>query len=142
MNENKINIMLILACIFLCICTICISIAIPKYIIEKSNDISIVKYGDYNYYVYGDTFYAIIEKIEKDSENTYVYVKGLEVNDINHRGKYYFKVNGDTEIIWRYTKKSLLDLKESQKISITSVGGESKGLLTKVVRITMLDDKI
>lgn len=144
MNENKINIMLMLICIFLCICTICISIAIPKCIIEKSNDVSIVKYGDYNYYVYGDTFYATIEKIKNYDGATYIYVKGLEINDINHRGEYYFKVDDDTELIWRYVKKSLSELKEGQTISITSVGAMMKntGLLNKVTRVTLLEDEI
>ncbi len=144
MKKNKINIILITICILLCICIVIISIIIPKQLIQISNDEAVVKYGNYEYYVYGDEFYAEIENIKASGGTTYIYVKGLDINDINHRGNYHFIVYNDTKLMWHYTKIGLSDLKVGQTLSITSVGTvrKSTGLLNKVTRINILNDEI
>lgn len=51
---------------------------------------------------------VITGKIEEKNENIYIYVKGLEINDIEHRGEYYFKVDDNTDLLysWGYSEKS------------------------------------
>lgn len=94
---------------------------------------------------YADVFYATIEEIREYNGITTVLVKGLDVNDINHRGEFDFSIDNDTELLWHGTKIEISDLKEGQNISITSTGEVLERYpagLTKVTRVIILDDEL
>lgn len=91
-----------------------------------------------------DIFYANIEEINEYNGITTVLVKGLENNDINHRGEFEFSIDDDTEILWEETKVGISNLKVGQKISITSTGDVLERYpveLTKVTRVIILNEK-
>lgn len=144
MNKKLINInlILILVCVLLCVSIICISIIIPKYQIQKENNENIVK----EEVRYAHVFYATIREIKIYEDNTtLVLIKGLEVNDINDRGMFYFSIKENTELLWRGTEIKLSDLKEGQTVSIFSIGDvleSSPATLTKVVKVLVLDDEL
>ena len=92
-----------------------------------------------------DVFYATVEKITEYNGITTVLVKGLDVNDINHRGEFDFSIDANTELLWHGTKIEISDLKEGQNISITSTGEVLERYpagLTKVTRVIVLDDEL
>ena len=92
-----------------------------------------------------DVFYATVEKITEYNGITTVLVKGLDVNDINHRGEFDFSIDANTELLWYGTKIEISDLKEGQNISITSTGEvltRYPAGLTKVTKIIVLDDEL
>ena len=92
-----------------------------------------------------DVFYATVEKITEYNGITTVLVKGLDVNDINHRGEFDFSIDANTELLWHGTKIEISDLKEGQNISITSTGEVLERYpagLTKVTKIIVLDDEL
>ena len=94
---------------------------------------------------YADVFYATIEEIREYNGITIVLVKGLDVNDINHRGEFDFSIDANTELLWHGTKIEISDLKEGQNISITSTGEVLERYpagLTKVTRVIVLDDEL
>ena len=94
---------------------------------------------------YADVFYATIEEIREYNGTTTVLVKGLDVNDINHRREYDFSIDDDTKLLWHGTKIEISDLKEGQNISITSTGEVLERYpagLTKVTRVIVLDDEL
>lgn len=102
--------------------------------------------------IYPDTFYATIEEIS-DSE---VYgikeikIKGLNINDINHRGEYYFDVYLDNigdnfKIKWNETDINFEQLKVGQTVAIYNYGDALEAetnYLTSVRMIVVLDDNI
>ena len=90
-----------------------------------------------------DIFYASIEEINEYNGVTSVLVKGLENNDVNHRGEFEFSIDDDTEILLRENKVGISDLKVGQKISITSTGGVLERYpveLIKVTRVIILNE--
>lgn len=90
--------------------------------------------------VIGQTFYATIEKIY-DSK---FLVKGLEVNDINHRGEFYISISENTELTWRGTKLEISDFNVGNNISITYDGSVLETYPAKILnvfRIQLLDDE-
>ena len=94
---------------------------------------------------YADVFYATIEEIREYNGITTVLVKGLDVNDINHRGEFDFSIDNDTELLWHGTKIEISDLNEGQNISITSRGEVLERYpagLTKVTRVIVLDHEL
>ncbi len=102
--------------------------------------------------IYPDTFYATIEEIS-DSE---VYgikeikIKGLNINDINHRGEYYFDVYLDNigdnfKIKWNETDINFEQLKVGQTVAIYNYGDALEAepnYLTSVRMIVVLDEVI
>lgn len=90
--------------------------------------------------VTGDTFYATIEEIN----GSRLLVKGLEVNDINSRGRFDFNVTPTTELEWRHTAIRLEDLQVGDRVSVTYVGDiqetEPAGI-TDVRKIKLLEDE-
>ena len=97
--------------------------------------------------VQGQTFYAKIESKEQYNDGSiHLNVKGLEVNDINYRGNFTFKVDDSIKIIWRDEEVKVSDLKEESNISITFddkiINGVSPTILEDVVKIQILDDEI
>lgn len=102
---------------------------------------------DLSIIAYGQTFYANIESIKQyDDGSFHLNVKGLEVNDINYRGNFIFKVDDSIDITWRSEKIKVSNLKEGNTISITFtdkiINDISPTPLKEVVKIQILDDEI
>lgn len=86
------------------------------------------------------TFYATISDID---HNTFT-VKGMEINDINFRGRFSFSITTETRITWRYTDVSIDDLDVGDNIAITFTGEmlETDPVQIKQVKgIQLLDDE-
>lgn len=97
--------------------------------------------------VYGQTFYAKIESIEQYNDGSFhVNVKGLEINDINYRGNFTFKIDDSITITWRGEEVRVSDLKKESNISITFTDEIINAIdptpLENVVKIQILDDEI
>lgn len=102
--------------------------------------------------MYPDTFYATIEEI-KDSE---VYgiktirVKGMDINDINHRGAFCFDVPLDNipdnfKIKWNESDIDFELLKVGQTVAIYNYGDNLESeptTLSEVRMIVVLDDEL
>lgn len=89
----------------------------------------------------GQMFYA--EILEKKGSS--LQVDGLECNDINYRGEFYFHINEGTEITWRGTEIRKDDLDVGDNIAITFTGDILETYPAKienVVRIQLLDDEM
>lgn len=96
--------------------------------------------------VSGQTFYANIESIKQYNDGSFhINVKGLDVNDINYRGNFTFKVDDNMDMTWRGEKVKVSDLKEGNNISITftdeTVNDISPIPLREVIKIQILDDE-
>lgn len=92
------------------------------------------------YGINSQTFYAEIKKIN----GTNLLVDGLDVNDINYRGEFSFKVTGQTKLEWRNTAIDFSELDEGDNISITFEGEIQEtypARINDVVRIQLLDDE-
>lgn len=100
-----------------------------------------------------DVFNAKIKRISGYNGITTVLIKGLESNDINHRGEFDFSIDNNTQILWiepkstksSYTAIDSSKLKEGQNISITSTGYVleiSPAQLTKVTKVIVLEDEL
>lgn len=100
-----------------------------------------------------DVFNAKIKRISGHNGITTVLIKGLESNDINHRGEFDFSIDNNTQILWiepnstksSYTAIDSSKLKEGQNISITSTGyvlESSPAQLTKVTKVIVLEDEL
>lgn len=88
----------------------------------------------------GQTFYATIAEINGDS----FLVQGLEVNDINYRGRFHFVVNDSTKLEWRGTEILKSDLKVGSRISVTFVGPIKEtdpAGIEEVRKIQLLEDE-
>lgn len=119
-----------------------VSFVLGLFIGQKNapkNDLAINK-------VVGQTFYASIESIKQYNDGSFhLNVKGLEVNDINYRGNFTFKVDDSMNMTWRGKKVKVSDLKEGSNISITFtdeiIMSISPTPLNEIVRIQILDDE-
>ncbi len=88
-----------------------------------------------------ETFYATIESI---NDRDFL-VKGLDINDINHRAEFTFTVSNDTVLVWHYTNILISDFRVGQLVSITYSGGAyelSPAILESVEKIVILDDTL
>ncbi|MDO5292670.1 MAG: hypothetical protein Q4F05_07960 [bacterium] len=65
------------------------------------------------------TFYATIHEISSSGQ---LQVSGLDINDINYRGKFTISTTDQTKFIWRGTDISINDLKPDDIISIQFSG--------------------
>lgn len=93
----------------------------------------------------GDVFCAVIEDISEYQQYTNILVRGLEINDINHRGTCTFSLKEDTVLEWRNVSIDKSQLKVGQTVSIRSVGGASESApahLGHVDKVIVLDDKL
>lgn len=95
---------------------------------------------------YGQTFYANIESVKQYNDGSiHINVKGLDVNDINYRGNFTFKVDDNMDITWRGEKVKVSDLKVGNNISITFsdeyILSISPTPLNQIVKIQILDDE-
>lgn len=119
-----------------------VSFVLGLFIGQKNapkNDLAINK-------IVGQTFYASIESIKQYNDGSFhLNVKGLEVNDINYRGTFTFKVDDSMNMTWRGEKVKVSDLKEGSNISITFadeiINDISPTPLNEIVRIQILDDE-
>ena len=88
-----------------------------------------------------DTFYATILYIDQNV----LLVEGLEVNDINTRGKFYLTVDENTRLDWLGTEITLTDLDVGDRIAITWSGlvqeSSPANIVNPVHRIKLLDDE-
>lgn len=86
------------------------------------------------------TFYAVIEEIDGNN----LLVDGLEVNDINSRGKFRFVVEDTTLLEWHHTTIRLSELQAGDTIAVTYTGMVQETYpadIRDVVRIQLLDDE-
>ena len=86
-----------------------------------------------------ETFYAVITDISDSS----ITVQGMEINDINFRGRFTFPVMEETSYLWRGTRISPKDLEEGDNISITFTGlvqETSPAGIQEVLKVQLLDD--
>lgn len=86
------------------------------------------------------TFYAEIKNIN----DTNLLVDGLDVNDINYRGEFSFKVTENTKLEWRNTIIDMTDFDEGDNISITFKGEIQEtypAQISNVVKIQLLDNE-
>ena len=86
-----------------------------------------------------ETFYAAITDISDSS----ITVQGMEINDINFRGRFTFPVMEETSYLWRGTRISPKDLEEGDNISITFTGlvrESSPAGIQEVLKVQLLDD--
>lgn len=119
-----------------------VSFGVGLFIGQKNapkNDLAINK-------VVGQTFYANIENIKQYNDGSFhLNVTGLEVNDINYRGIFTFKVDDSMDMTWRGEKVKVSDLKEGNNISITftdeKINDISPTPLREVIKIQILDDE-
>lgn len=87
------------------------------------------------------TFYASVEII---GENTLT-VQGLDVNDINKRGKFHLTLGDATVMEWNYTPIGLSDLKPGSRISITYTGDIAEtepAEISQVTKIILLEETL
>ena len=92
------------------------------------------------------TFYATIESVKQYNDGSFhINVKGLEVNDINYRGDFTFKVDDNIDITFRGEKLKISDLKEGSNISITFtdeiIYDISPTPLKEVIKIQLLENE-
>ena len=88
-----------------------------------------------------ETCYAVIEEI-RDSE---LVVQGLEMNDINKRGRFQFHITEETEVSWRGIPITLSDLQKGDLISITYTGliqEISPAVILDVTKVQALGDEL
>jgi len=90
----------------------------------------------------GQTFYATVTQIR---ENNKISVKGLEINDINYRGEFYFTIEDNTILTWRGINISVSDLNIGDNISITFSDEMLASIyptpIENVEKIQLLDDE-
>lgn len=87
------------------------------------------------------TFYATIEDTWGDSGFT---VRGMEINDINYRGRFDFVAHEDTMVVWRGTNISIEDLDIGDNVSITFSGAvfeTNPMIIEQVGLVQLLDDE-
>lgn len=134
-NKQKIFILIGLVAI------IGVSFSIGLFIGYKNapkNDLAVQK-------AYSQTFYANIESIKQYNDGSFhLNVTGLEVNDINYRGNFTFKVDDSMDMTWRGEKVKVSDLKVGSNISITFtdeiLNSISPTPLSEVEKIQILND--
>lgn len=138
-GEQMKNTFKVILVIFVLLVISFVSFSFGRYI-EKQKQEEIIEELKENPYV-APTFYATIDDITGDS----ILVTGLECNDINHRGKYYFNVDEGTSIKWRHSDISINELKAGDVISIAYTGRVMETApveIEKVLRIELLDDEL
>ena len=86
------------------------------------------------------TFYAEI----LENREGLLLVRGLEVNDINHRWEFYLTAEEDTEILWRGMALTAADLQAGQNVAVTYTGAVQEtapARIQTVLKIELLEDE-
>ncbi len=93
----------------------------------------------------GTTFYAKIDSIRENNGTIHISATGLDVNNINWRGKYNFSIKESTDIVWRGVKIPVSDLGVKNNIAITITDETTPDVvptpLQEIEKIELLDDK-
>ena len=93
----------------------------------------------------GTTFYAKIDSIRENNGTIHISATGLDVNNINWRGKYNFSIKESTDIVWRGVKIPVSDLGVKNNIAITITDETRPDVvptpLQEIEKIELLDDK-
>lgn len=93
----------------------------------------------------GTTFYAKIDSIRENNGTIHISATGLDVNNINWRGKYNFSIKESTDIVWRGVKIPVSDLGVKNNIAITitdeTIPDVMPTPLQEIEKIEFLDDK-
>ena len=93
----------------------------------------------------GTTFYAKIDSIRENNGTIHISTTGLDVNNINWRGKYNFSIKESTDIVWRGVKIPVSDLGVKNNIAITITDETIPDVvptpLQEIEKIELLDDK-
>ena len=93
----------------------------------------------------GPTFYAKIDRIRENNGTIHISATGLDVNNINWRGKYNFSIKESTDIVWRGVKIPVSDLGVKNNIAITITDETIPDVvptpLQEIEKIELLDDK-
>ena len=93
----------------------------------------------------GTTFYAKIDSIRENNGTIHISATGLDVNNINWRGKYNFSVKENNDTIWRGVKIPVSDLGVKNNIAITITDETIPDVvptpLQEIEKIELLDDK-
>lgn len=93
----------------------------------------------------GTTFYAKIDSIRENNGTIHISATGLDVNNINWRGKYNFSIKESTDIVWRSVKIPVSDLGVKNNIAITITDETIPDVvptpLQEIEKIELLDDK-
>ena len=87
------------------------------------------------------TFYATVSKIEGNN----LTVQGMDENDVNYRGAFWFPVEEITEITWCNTDISVEDLDVGDQISVSFTGeilATYPAKITQVEAIRLLEDEL
>lgn len=87
------------------------------------------------------TFYATVSKIEGNN----LTVQGMDENDVNYRGAFWFPAEEVTEITWRNTDISIEDLDVGDQISVSFTGeilAAYPAKITQVEAIRLLEDEL
>lgn len=88
-----------------------------------------------------ETFYAKI--IEMNGQS--LLVSGLQINDLNFRGYFTFKISEETDLMWRFEKINSNDFNVGDIISVTFTGeieeSDPAGLV-KILKVQLLDDEL
>lgn len=73
-----------------------------------------------------------------------LYVKGLDINDINGRGEFVFSIDEDTPLRWHGTEITLEELNVGDNIAIYYSGDVLEiypAQITNVLQLVLLDDE-
>lgn len=93
----------------------------------------------------GTTFYAKIDSIRENNGTIHISATGLDVNNINWRGKYNFSIKESTDIVWRGVKIPVSDLGVKNNIAITITDETIPDVvptpLQEIEKIELLDEK-
>lgn len=93
----------------------------------------------------GTTFYAKIDSIRENNGTIHISATGLDVNNINWRGKYNFSIKESTDIVWRGVKIPVSNLGVKNNIAITITDETIPDVvptpLQEIEKIELLDDK-
>ena len=102
--------------------------------------------------MYPDTFYATIEEISDPGVYGIktIKIKGLNINDINHRGEYYFDVPLDNipdnfKLKWNGSNIDFEQLKVGQTIAVYNYGERLElepSCLSEVRKLVVLDENL
>ncbi len=91
-----------------------------------------------------EVFYAKIQSINEEEGVTTVNVKGLDVNDANHRQEFEFELNDNLNVVWNGEKIEASELEKGDTICITYDGNLSRMVppqIINILNIKLLDDE-
>jgi len=135
--KNKINV--IVSFMFL------IVVSIASYFIGSIITYNKIENDLDNHKLNYQSFYATITNIKDtgfEKEPKLFTVNGLEINDINFRGKFEFIITEATELEWRYTNLNASELEIGDNISIIFTGNIQEKYpahIEDVLKIQLLD---